>query len=77
VSILSYVDWNLFNGKGYIKTGFKFIKYTGPDLFFVGSNLKRISRNPYKYKEHMELVKQYKLYECHGVGNLKMLWSKK
>lgn len=75
-TILSYVDWNLFNGNSYIKSGFKFIGYTGPDLFFCTSNLQRINRNPYKNKEHKELVQKNLLYECHGVGNLKMLWAK-
>lgn len=76
-SILSYVDWNLFNGKSYKECGFEFVGYTGPDLFFITANtLNRISRNPYKYKEHMELVSKNQLWECHGAGNLKMIWHK-
>lgn len=74
MTVLCYADWNLFNGKGYTRIGFKFEGYTGPDLFFVNNNLIRISRNPYKHREHMELVRQNKLYECHGCGSKKFVW---
>lgn len=78
VNVLCYADWNLFNGKGYKECGFKFIGYTGPDKFFVIPNsnpLKRVNRNPYKYKEFKELVKNNKLLECYGAGSLKFVWE--
>lgn len=76
-SILSYVDWNLFNGKSYKECGFVLEGYTGPDLFFITNNsLNRIPRNPFKHKEHKELVNKNQLWECYGAGNLRMIWHK-
>lgn len=56
--------------------GFEFLSFTGPDLFFVKNShrLERINRNPYANKEHKELVKQGKLFECHGCGSKKFVW---
>ena len=78
-NVLSYCDWNLFNGKTYENLGFELIKYTGPDLFFVrnSSRLERIHRNPYTNKEHKQMVKEGKLHECHGCGSKKFVWYKK
>lgn len=75
-NIMTYCDYNLFNGKGYEALGFEFLSYTGPDLFFVKNShrLERINRNPYANKEHKELVKQGKLFECHGCGSKKFVW---
>lgn len=77
-SVLCYCDWNLFSGKGYEKCGFKLEGYTGPDLFFVvnSSSMARINRNPYSNKQHKEMVKQGKLFECHGCGSKKYVWYK-
>lgn len=78
-NVMTYCDWNLFNGTSYERLGFKFIKYTGPDLFFVrnSSHLERIGRNPYANAEHKALVAEGKLYECHGCGSKKYVWYKK
>ena len=75
-SILCYADANLFNGIGYEKAGFKFISYTGPDKFYIENNtLRRIMRNPYKYKEYKQAVIDGKLFECYGAGSRKFIWS--
>lgn len=75
-NILCYCDWNLFNGKGYEKAGFQLLSYTGPDLFFIrnSSTLERINRNPYSNTMHKQMVKQGKLFECHGCGSKKFVW---
>jgi hypothetical protein len=77
-SILCYADWNLFDGKGYVECGFIFDGYTGPDKFFVKAkeNKTRISRNPYKYREHKELVANNTLFECYGAGSKRFIWYK-
>ena len=77
-NILCYCDWNLFNGKGYEKAGFQLLSYTGPDLFFIrnSSTLERINRNPYSNSIHKQMVKQGKLFECHGCGSKKFIWYK-
>lgn len=75
-NVMAYCDWNLFNGTSYERLGFEFIKYTGPDLFFVrnSSKLERIGRNPYANSEHKRLVAEGKLSECHGCGSKKYVW---
>lgn len=42
-SIVSYVDFNIFNGRLHEKAGFNFIRYTGPDHWYLDleGNLKR------------------------------------
>lgn len=42
-SIISYVDFNIFNGKLHDNAGFKFVKYTGPDQWYLDTsgNFKR------------------------------------
>lgn len=76
-SILCYADWNLFNGRGYKKAGFKFVGYTGPDKFYIeNSTLKRRARNPFKYKEYKQLVEDSKLFECYGAGSMKFIWER-
>ena len=76
-SILCYADWNLFNGKGYEKIGFKFDGYTGPNKFYVTNTTVplRINRNPYKYKEFKKLIAKNKLYTCYGAGSLRFIWK--
>lgn len=76
-SILCYADANLFNGKGYIECGFEFKGFTGPDKFFItnDSSLKRLNRNPYKYKEYKERVSLNRLFECYGAGSRKFIWK--
>ena len=75
-NILCYCDWNLFNGKGYENSGFQLLSYTGPDLFFIrnSSTLERINRNPYSNDIHKQMVKEGKLFECHGCGSKKFVW---
>lgn len=34
-TLISYVDFNVFNGKLHEKAGFKFIRYTGPDHWYL------------------------------------------
>lgn len=75
-NILCYADWNLFNGNGYEKLGFELLSFTGPDLFFIhnSSALERINRNPYANSLHKQMVKEGKLFECHGCGSKKFVW---
>lgn len=73
-SVLCYADLNLFNGKGYEKCGFEFTGYTGPNKFYV-KQFKRIERNPARYKEYKELVKQNKLLLCYGAGSMRFVWK--
>ena len=75
-NVLSYCDWNLFNGKSYEAMGFEFVGYTGPDMFFVknSSRLERINRNPYANQMHKEMVEKGLLYQCHGCGSKKYVW---
>lgn len=77
-NILCYSDLNLFNGNGYEKLGFEFLSYTGPDLFFIrnSSRLERINRNPYANAAHKQLVREGKMFECHGCGSKKFAWYK-
>ena len=75
-SILCYADWNLFNGRGYKECGFNLVGYTGPDKFYVCSKMKRIERNPFKYRELMQKVAEGKLFLCYGAGSLKFIWNK-
>lgn len=75
-SILCYADWNLFSGVGYEKAGFEFKGYTGPDKFYIRTNtLERVNRNPGKYKEYMNLVKNKIWYLCYGAGSKKYIWN--
>ena len=77
-SVLCYADWNLFNGKGYEECGFKFTGYTGPDKFYIKNrgDRSRLSRNPYKYAEHKDLVKKNVLFECYGAGSKRFVWTR-
>ena len=45
-----------------------------PDTF-IDQNLKRINRNPSKYKEYMEKVKENRFLLTYGAGNLKYDWK--
>lgn len=77
ISVLCYTDNNLFNGNIYLMCGFKLDGHTGPDLFFFkNSPLKRIARNPFKYKEFEILVKKRRILKCYGAGNLRFIWQK-
>ena len=44
--------------------------------FITNNSLNRIPRNPFKHKEHKELVNKNQLWECYGAGNLRMIWHK-
>jgi hypothetical protein len=85
IEITSYSDNRFFNGSLYETLGFKFIKNTGINYFYV-KNGKREHR--FKYRKDM-LVKQgfdsemtehqimlerkiYRIYDC---GNKKWVWS--
>lgn len=75
-NILCFSDWNLFSGKGYEMSGFHFEGFTGPDKFYVTINNKlvRINRSPYAYQQYKQMVKEGKLFECHGCGSKKFVW---
>lgn len=75
-NVICYADWNLFNGSGYKECGFKFDGLTGPDKFYIENNkgMKRLNRNPYKYKEFKELVNKARLFECYGSGSKRFIW---
>lgn len=77
-SILCFSDNNLFNGNGYLQSGFELVDEIKEDKFYIENNrsLKRISRNPFKYKELMEQVKNNKLFLCYGCGSKKFVWHK-
>jgi hypothetical protein len=50
-SIITYVDCRYFNGGGYLKNGFKFIKHTEPNYFYFKRNTTELeTRN--KYQKH-------------------------
>lgn len=75
-NILCFSDWNLFSGKGYEMSGFNFEGFTGPDKFYVTINNKlvRINRSPYAYQQYKQMVREGKLFECHGCGSKKFVW---
>ena len=76
-SVLCYADFNLFNGQGYRQCGFQFNGYTGPNKFYFDSELKRIERNPHRYKEYKQLVENNQLLLCYGCGSLRYIWFNK
>ena len=74
-SVLCYADFNKFDGKGYKECGFNFDTITIPDKFYFDiKNNKRVNRNPNKYREYKELVKNNKFLLLYGAGNLKFVW---
>lgn len=77
-SVLCYADWNLFNGRGYKECGFELMGYTGPDKFYVTADHHYIrkGRDPYNYKELMNLVQSNKLWLCYGAGSMRFIWTK-
>lgn len=76
-SILCFSDNNYFNGNGYQKIGFELVDEVKYDKFYVEPNsFKRIARNPFKYQELMEKVKNNKLFLCYGAGSKKFVWGK-
>lgn len=74
-SVVCYADLNKFDGAGYESCGFKLVTVTPPDKFYIDKDLKRIGRNPSKYKEYMEGVKKNRLLLTYGAGNLKYDWQ--
>lgn len=50
-SVLSYCDYNKFQGKSYEKLGMSFVGFTGPDMKWLLKNNEVISRHPEKHKE--------------------------
>lgn len=74
-SVLCYADFNKFDGKGYKECGFKFDKITAPDKFYfdIKNNI-RVNRNPKKYKEFKEKVRNNEFLLLYGAGNLKFVW---
>ena len=76
--MLCYADWNLFNGRGYKECGFELMGYTGPDKFYVTADHHYIrkGRDPYNYKELMNLVQSNKLWLCYGAGSMRFIWNK-
>lgn len=75
-SVLCYADFNLFNGQGYKQCNFKLDGYTGPNKFYLDKNLKRIERNPHKYKQYKQLIENNQLLLCYGSGSLRYVWHK-
>lgn len=73
-TVLCYADLNLFNGDGYKKCGFILTGLTGPNKFYV-KGFTRIERNPKRYHEFKELVKQKKILLCYGAGSMRFVWS--
>lgn len=73
-SILCYADRNKFTGDSYIKSGFVLDGIVPQDKFYIDVKTgKRIARNPYKYKELMQLVKDGKLLLCYGAGSYRYI----
>lgn len=68
--IISYCDFNKFDGKSYEKIGMKFVKYTGPDKKII-VNGKVISRNPKKYSQYKNNNKIF------GSGSKLYVWEAK
>jgi hypothetical protein len=51
-SIITYVDCRYFNGGGYLKNGFKFIKHTEPNYFYFKNSNKPYLESRNKYQKH-------------------------
>ena len=64
--IVSYCDFNKFDGKSYEAIGMKFVKYTGPDKKLIINGVV-MNRDPHNYKKYKNENKIFgsgsKLYE--------------
>ena len=70
--VLSYCDFNKFDGSSYEAIGMQFIGYTEPDMKWVIDNHKIVNRKPRKHTD----LKEISLTQIHGAGSKKYLWSK-
>lgn len=87
--IISYIDRYIYNGKGYKKSGWSFIKYTSPSYVYYKNNKIYNRLNFQKYKlakvlevydpnktefENMDANKYLRIYDC---GTIKVEWNAK
>ena len=89
VSIISYCDRGLFNGKGYTSSGFTLVEYTSPSYWYTKNHKTVESRFGYqKHKlrdkldifddnltewENMQLNGYDRIWNC---GNIVFEWKK-
>ena len=73
-SISINIDLNLINTVKYEENGFEIIGYNGPNQFFIKADhsYKRIKMNPNRYKEFKLAIEENKIWECYGVGSLRL-----
>jgi hypothetical protein len=83
-TLYSYVDlsWSNLNGNGYIKAGWKFVKLSENEFWWVNSSVRKPHReNRLKYQKHKisaddsveKTMHKNKYYRVFGIGNLLMM----
>lgn len=89
--IVSYVDRSLYNGTGYIKTGWEITDITRPAYFYFKTNGKKKRENRMKYQKHKlasqledfdqnlseaENMKKNGYSRIFDCGNYKLIWRR-